>query len=206
MKIIDIELCQRTLKELKLYCKKKGYKGYSKLKKFDLIEFIKNKSKSCKTCQKKIEFNEAFITHNEDNYEHLKCYKEEEECKKDCTICLENINDDFFITECDHHFHKNCINKWYGTSQECPNCRGPIYKILDIDGFVLKLDDKMKDNKKKLINEHNRRKKKKLKSKLETEFRLIIHNYLDYYIRNTTETREIAINTIYTMIDSLGFQ
>jgi len=64
----------------------------------------------------------------------------------------------------------------------------------------------MKDNKKKLINEHNRRKKKKLKSKLETEFRLIIHNYLDYYIRNTTETREIAINTIYTMIDSLGFQ
>ena len=57
-----------------------------------------------------------------------------------------------------------------------------------------------------MTNERNRRKKKKLKSKLETEFRLIIHNYLDFYLRNTTETREIAINTLYTMIDSLGFQ
>lgn len=200
------ELYQKTIKELKSYCKEKGYKGYSKLKKFNLIEFIKNKSKCCKTCQKKIDPNQPFITHNEDEYEHIKCYKKEECTEKECTICLEKINDDFFITECDHYFHKNCINKWYNTSQECPNCRGPIYKILDIDGFVLKLDDKIKDNKKKMTNERNRRKKKKLKSKLETEFRLIIQNYLDFYLRNTTETREIAINTLYTMIDSLAFQ
>jgi len=85
-------------------------------------------------------------------------------------------------------------------------CRGHIYEILDIDGFVLKLDDKIKDNRLQLSKINNTRKKKKLKSKLETEFRLIIHNYLDFYIRNTSETREVAMNTIYTMIDSLGFQ
>ena len=78
-------------------------------------------------------------------------------------------------------------------------------EILTIDGFVLKLDDKIKDNTLKL-SKISGKKKKRLKSKLETEFRLIIHNYLDFYIHNTTETRDVAMNTIYTMIDSLAFR
>lgn len=200
----------KTLKDL---CKKEGYKGYSKLNKKKLIQFIINNEKknfkTCKTCKGKINIDEPFINHNNKIYEHLRCYNKcnKTECnEKDCSICLDEILNDFFITDCGHHFHKKCITKWYNTSQECPLCRGHIYEILDVDGFVLKLDDKIKDNRLHLSKINNTRKKKKLQSKFETEFRLIIHNYLDFYIRNTTETREIAINTIYTIIDSLGFQ
>jgi len=219
---MECKLKKWKVKTLKDLCKKEGYKKYSKLKKKDLIQFIINNKKinfkTCKTCEEKINFDEPFINHTNNTnsneiYEHLKCYKEciktkcTKECtEKECSICLDDIVDDFFVTACGHQFHKKCILKWYNTSQECPLCRGHIYEILDIDGFVLKLDDKIKDNRLRLSQIENRRKKKKLKSKLETEFRLIIHNYLDFYLRNTTETREVAMNTIYTMIDSLGFQ
>ena len=74
-----------------------------------------------------------------------------------------------------------------------------------MNGFVLKIDDKVKNDRLILSRINNRVEKKKVKSKLDTEFRLIIYNYLDCYIRNTTETRNVAMNTIYTIIDSLGF-
>jgi hypothetical protein len=204
-------------KKLKELCKKENIKGYSKFKKSELIKFIienrKTNFKSCKTCEEKIDLDESFINHTDEIYEHLKCYnkarKEKGEilkCDKyECSICLDNIEDNFFVTDCGHQFHKKCILKWYNSSQECPNCRGHIYEILTIDGFVLKLDDKIKDNA-LILSKTNGKKRRKLKSKLETEFRLIIHNYLDFYIQNTTEPREVAMNTIYTMIDSLAFR
>jgi len=166
------------MKKLKELCKKENIKGYSKFKKSELIEFIiekrKTNFKSCKTCEEKIDFDQSFINHSNEIYEHLKCYnkkkneKSKVECGKyECSICLDDIEDDFFVTECGHQFHKKCIHKWYNSSQECPNCRGHIYEILTIDGFVLKLDDKIKDNTLKL-SKISGKKKKRLKSKLET--------------------------------------
>lgn len=39
-----------------------------------------------------------------------------------CSVCLELINEDRFITECNHTFHKECL-KFLNT---CPLCRKTI--------------------------------------------------------------------------------
>ena len=49
---------------------------------------------------------------------------------KTCSICLEYVNntndDNWFISKCDHLFHKKCISKWNRNS--CPLCRKRNYK------------------------------------------------------------------------------
>jgi len=39
-----------------------------------------------------------------------------------CSICLENINENEKISKwtCTHYFHKECLNYW---NKSCPNCR-----------------------------------------------------------------------------------
>ena len=143
-----------TMIELKTLCRKEKYKGFSKLKKKELIEFIiiNKKKNNCKTCGKYIYDDQAYINHGE-NLEHLECYGLQNKKTIDineCSICLEELVDDLFITECGHKFHSNCIKKWYGHSPECPNCRGDIYEILSVDGFIMKLDDKIKSTRTKI--------------------------------------------------------
>ena len=49
---------------------------------------------------------------------------------KTCSICLETVNDckndNWFISKCNHLFHKKCISKW--TKNTCPLCRKRNYK------------------------------------------------------------------------------
>jgi len=49
---------------------------------------------------------------------------------KSCSICLELVtssnDDNWFITKCNHLFHKKCISKW--TRNTCPMCRKRYYK------------------------------------------------------------------------------
>tara|TARA_B110000902_G_C14157379_1_gene531946 strand:- start:550 stop:843 length:294 start_codon:yes stop_codon:yes gene_type:complete len=58
-----------------------------------------------------------------------------------CSICLQNIKkmtkwdrlhlglstvdveNDIYTLLCKHHFHKDCILKWFEKSDTCPNCR-----------------------------------------------------------------------------------
>ena len=48
----------------------------------------------------------------------------------DCSICLKDINNnDKFITDCNHIFHIECINKWYKISHRCPLCRHSKFYI-----------------------------------------------------------------------------
>lgn len=47
-----------------------------------------------------------------------------------CSICLEVVNssndDNWFVSKCNHLFHKKCISKW--TRNTCPLCRKRNYK------------------------------------------------------------------------------
>ena len=43
-----------------------------------------------------------------------------------CSICFETINErDKKTLNCDHHYHRNCINTWLVEQNNCPLCRAP---------------------------------------------------------------------------------
>ena len=51
---------------------------------------------------------------------------------KECSICLEEIeeNDDIKkLINCDHIFHKSCIDTWSNNNNTCPLCRKHIISL-----------------------------------------------------------------------------
>ena len=52
-----------------------------------------------------------------------------------CTICIDEIiltNENTIKLECEHFYHKDCINKWLENNNNCPICREVTeYKILN---------------------------------------------------------------------------
>jgi hypothetical protein len=44
--------------------------------------------------------------------------------EQECAICLDDINiKDMKILECNHKYHKECIDEWTKKKQICPYCR-----------------------------------------------------------------------------------
>ncbi len=41
-----------------------------------------------------------------------------------CTICLHEYNegDRLRKLQCDHAFHKDCLDEWFREEKKCPNC------------------------------------------------------------------------------------
>lgn len=51
---------------------------------------------------------------------------------KECTICLEELNDSScfgYIQGCNHYYHSHCITQWSNNSNSCPTCRKLYYNI-----------------------------------------------------------------------------
>lgn len=44
-----------------------------------------------------------------------------------CTICLDDIEDESWFLPCTHVFHNDCINNWIKEKPICPICKIPIY-------------------------------------------------------------------------------
>jgi len=42
----------------------------------------------------------------------------------DCSICLSNMKYEILKTNCNHFFHKNCLQQWNNTT--CPLCRNSL--------------------------------------------------------------------------------
>lgn len=41
-----------------------------------------------------------------------------------CSICMDsNTDKNFVMTQCGHHFHKECVEPWINVKKNCPNCR-----------------------------------------------------------------------------------
>lgn len=47
---------------------------------------------------------------------------------KNCSICFDDFSNDdkISITECNHSYHTNCIEKWIKNKRTCPICRRTI--------------------------------------------------------------------------------
>ena len=51
--------------------------------------------------------------------------------KSYCSVCLDEKSDHDnsvykMITQCNHYFHKKCIDKWLKKNASCPICRNKI--------------------------------------------------------------------------------
>ena len=42
-----------------------------------------------------------------------------------CGICLEKLGNSDKTLDCEHTFHKDCIDRWTNIAQTCPMCRNP---------------------------------------------------------------------------------
>ena len=54
-----------------------------------------------------------------------------------CSICLDNIDNNLKQTQCNHYFHKECLNKWLNNNNTCPNCREELKKDKKIENMFL---------------------------------------------------------------------
>lgn len=91
--------------ELKSICKGLGIKGYSKLRKKELIKKI-----------------EDFQNPEERNEEILE--EEREDCE--CSICYNDEKENEVILQCGHSFCEECIKSWEKINKTCPLCRKDI--------------------------------------------------------------------------------
>ena len=82
------------------------------------------------------------MSHDHSNSDYfLNIYNINNQKVKDikCPICYDLISQDYMITECNHHFHLQCLKKWFKTSKTrtCPLCR-KVLRHFKIN--VIKLD------------------------------------------------------------------
>ncbi|CAD8133965.1 unnamed protein product [Paramecium octaurelia] len=61
--------------------------------------------------------------------EHINIQLQEKTCLEtelDCIICLEKITGKCIVLQCDHSYHKECIDNWVKQKPICPMCRSSI--------------------------------------------------------------------------------
>ena len=45
----------------------------------------------------------------------------------DCSICFEELNnEEEYVLNCNHKYHRDCISRWLHTNPTCPLCRQPV--------------------------------------------------------------------------------
>ena len=81
-----------------------------------IIDFLQNMHIDNDNLKKELNFIKKII------------YKESAklQCETECSICLIKLDNKKRIISqlnCDHLFHKTCINKWFKQKYTCPNCR-----------------------------------------------------------------------------------
>ena len=47
-----------------------------------------------------------------------------------CSICLEKFDGNNVTLPCKHHYHENCIMKWFNDKSDCPLCRMKLQVVI----------------------------------------------------------------------------
>jgi len=100
---------------------------------------------TCEVCKEYIEENSPIVHLGCSCKYHLQCYliiQNETNCiccndkilktdndYQNCSICLEKIKMDKITTNCNHTFHRKCLEAWNKKKSSCPICRKKINKI-----------------------------------------------------------------------------
>ena len=66
----------------------------------------------------------------------------------ECSICLDDIEEEVAILKCNHFFHKECISEWLSRSNTCPYCRKIVNNKYKVNFFKSKILNFFKINNK----------------------------------------------------------
>ncbi len=109
-----------------------------------------------------------------------------------CSICHENECD--MITDCNHSFHRRCLNRWTERRQTCPVCRHELYNEESEDDseigvdFSLESDTELDENTTTIFN-----------NTIIDEFRNFDNNMTNILNNFTTRYNNLRnLNTNYT--------
>jgi len=113
---------------------------YTKKEEGNIFDFV-----TCEACKEYIEENSPIVHLGCSCKYHLQCYliiQNETNCiccndkilktdndYQNCSICLEKIKMDKITTNCNHTFHRKCLEAWNKKKSSCPICRKKINKI-----------------------------------------------------------------------------
>lgn len=118
----------------------------------------------------------------------------------ECIICLDEITnkEEYIQLECNHIFHKLCIEQWTQRQHNCPICRKNIYMSYNAEKIEPKCFSFKNDimNIRALENEliiENKTKKKKT-SYLYKQIFKIEHNHKIIWIHCSTKTHKLKLN------------
>ena len=147
---INIDAFKMTLlysniydKECQYYEIKSDVKLYTEEKrKYRKYMFIDDKRQYLCIYENEKEECENYISNKSENlcekhYNLLKSWNEKNRKIKilkktrQCSICLDNVKEDYYKTKCRHYFHYKCLKEWkeYGdryNKKSCPCCRSEI--------------------------------------------------------------------------------
>ena len=103
----------------------------------------------------------------------------------ECIICLNSIDSVEMITlQCNHNFHRDCIEQWFSKKQSCPTCRTKIlfckngYENIKVHSFhdALKI---LQD----LVDKHSRIDKKNIYTYYNNIYNFVVKNNMHYDVR-----------------------
>lgn len=46
-----------------------------------------------------------------------------------CSICMDNFDNNYVLTKCNHYYHKDCIYEWLKLKVICPNCKSNFEQL-----------------------------------------------------------------------------
>lgn len=103
-----------------------------------------------------------------------------------CQICHDEIiqKSNFSITKCNHTFCSECIFTWTQKSNQCPVCRGNIYKTIEDTNEMNEMNEIV-------IHNHNS------SSTLPTNFISYQNNFIHFLKENVIHQNPMNISIIY---------
>lgn len=88
---------------------------------------IEEKQIECFTCKNVCNDRKCIEHVQESSVEHIQNVIQRS--KHECPVCCSEIQGNFYVTQCNHIFHLECIVPWYTRQNTCPLCRETDIKL-----------------------------------------------------------------------------
>jgi len=73
----------------------------------------------------------------------------------ECSICLKAIRRTKDTLDCNHSFHRRCIDYWAERSNTCPMCRAPFAPEITEEPWINVLGDTMREQLDRAVHDLN---------------------------------------------------